>query len=42
MDDGKRVNVYLDAVSMKNAAEIGGGKNISEGIRIALRKYRSM
>lgn len=35
LKDGKRVNVYLDAGSLKLAAELGGG-NVSEGIRIAL------
>lgn len=35
--DGKRVNVYLDAPSLATAAKLGEG-NVSEGIRIALRK----
>lgn len=35
MTDGKRVNVYLDSVSLARAAELGLG-NVSEGIRIAL------
>ena len=33
---GKRVNVYLDAASLKAADKLGGG-NVSEGIRIALK-----
>lgn len=37
MQDGKRVNVYLDAASLERAAELGGG-NVSEGIRLALVK----
>lgn len=36
LQDGKRVNVYLDAESLALAAEIGDG-NVSEGIRRALR-----
>lgn len=35
MKDGQRVNVYLDAASLKTAAKLGDG-NVSEGIRIAL------
>lgn len=35
--DGKRVQVYLDAESLKTAALIGAG-NVSEGIRQALKK----
>lgn len=34
--DGKRVQVYLDAESMKTAARLGNG-NISDGIRKALK-----
>ncbi len=34
---GKRVQVYLDAASLKIAAKLGGG-NTSEGIRVALKK----
>lgn len=36
--DGKRVQVYLDAESLKTAAQIGNG-NVSEGIRTALRGH---
>lgn len=35
MEDGKRVNVYLDAISLERAAALGAG-NTSEGIRKAL------
>jgi hypothetical protein len=35
MDGGKRVNVYLDADSLRVAEGLGGG-NVSRGIRIAL------
>lgn len=35
MTGGKRVNVYLDAASLKAAAKLGSG-NVSEGIRKAL------
>lgn len=34
--DGKRVQVYLDAESLKTAAYLGNG-NVSEGIRKALK-----
>lgn len=37
MDDGKRVNVYLDADSLAIAAKLGNG-NVSEGIRKALKQ----
>ncbi len=37
MNEGKRVNVYLDTSSLTKAAELGCG-NVSEGIRIALAK----
>ena len=33
MTDGKRVNVYLDAETIAQAAKLGNG-NVSEGIRI--------
>ena len=36
LENGKRVNVYLDADSLSIAAEIGDG-NVSEGIRRALK-----
>lgn len=36
MAGGRRVNVYLDAESLKIAADLGNG-NVSEGIRTALR-----
>lgn len=36
MAGGRRVNVYLDASSLRRAAEIGDG-NVSEGIRRALK-----
>lgn len=36
MQNGKRVNVYLDASSLAAAAKLGNG-NVSEGIRLALR-----
>ena len=35
--DGKRVQVYLDAESLKTAARLGYG-NVSEGIRKALKQ----
>jgi len=35
LDGGKRVNVYLDVISLSRAAELGNG-NVSEGIRKAL------
>ncbi|WP_028451851.1 hypothetical protein [Chitinilyticum aquatile] len=35
LDQGKRVNVYLDAQSIAKAQALGNG-NLSEGIRIAL------
>ena len=34
---GKRVNVYLDDASLDAAAKLGDG-NVSEGIRVALKK----
>ena len=34
---GKRVNVYLDDASIDAAAKLGDG-NVSEGIRVALKK----
>lgn len=34
--DGNRVQVYLDAESLKTAARLGNG-NVSEGIRKALK-----
>ena len=37
MQDGKRVNVYLDAISLATAENIGNG-NVSEGIRLALQR----
>lgn len=37
MDGGRRVNVYLDAASIEAASALGGG-NVSEGIRVALRR----
>lgn len=37
LDDGKRVNVYLDSASLERAAELGNG-NVSEGIRLALQR----
>ncbi len=37
MEEGKRVNVYLDAKSLEIAAKLGDG-NVSEGIRKALAK----
>ena len=40
MEDGKRVNVYLDAKSLGIAAKLGNG-NVSEGIRIALFNQRN-
>ena len=36
MDEGKRVNVYLDAETLAAAKKLGNG-NTSEGIRIALK-----
>lgn len=36
LENGKRVNVYLDADSLSIAAEVGNG-NVSEGIRRALK-----
>lgn len=35
LEGGKRVHVYLDAISLLRAAELGGG-NVSEGIRVAI------
>ncbi len=35
LSGGKRVNVYLDAASLKAADKLGGG-NVSEGIRMSL------
>lgn len=40
MVGGKRVNVYLDLESLKNAEILGDG-NVSEGIRLALNNSRS-
>lgn len=40
LSGGKRVNVYLDAASLKAADKLGGG-NVSEGIRIALKPMLS-
>jgi hypothetical protein len=37
LQNGKRVNVYLDAISLDAAAKLGNG-NVSEGIRLALQK----
>lgn len=37
MEKGKRVNVYLDALSLATANKLGNG-NVSEGIRIALQR----
>ena len=37
MAGGKRVNVYLDDASLDAAAKLGDG-NVSEGIRVALKK----
>lgn len=37
MEEGKRVNVYIDAKSLEIAAKLGSG-NVSEGIRKALAK----
>jgi hypothetical protein len=37
MEGGKRVNVYLDAASLRRAEALGKG-NVSEGIRIALQR----
>nr|WP_314862046.1 hypothetical protein [uncultured Undibacterium sp.] len=39
MEEGKRVNVYLDANSLEIAAKLGNG-NVSEGIRFALLKNK--
>jgi hypothetical protein len=39
--DGKRVQVYLDAESLKTAALLGHG-NVSEGIRKALRRAQDL
>lgn len=39
MKNGKRVNVYLDAISLATAENIGNG-NVSEGIRLALQRSR--
>ena len=38
MDDGKRVNVYLDPATLEAARRLGNG-NVSEGIRQALKSY---
>ena len=35
--DGRNVNVYLDKTSLDRASELGNG-NVSEGIRLALKK----
>ena len=37
MQNGKRVNVYLDAASLESASKLGNG-NVSEGIRVALQR----
>lgn len=37
LEGGKRVQVYLDAESLKTAARLGNG-NVSEGIRLALKR----
>ena len=38
MDDGKRVNVYLDLTTLEAARNLGNG-NVSEGIRQAIKNY---
>ena len=38
MQDGQRIDVYLDAAAITRAKQIGGG-NISAGIRKALFDY---
>ena len=38
MDDGKRVNVYLDPATLEAARNLGNG-NVSDGIRQALKNY---
>lgn len=35
MNKGKRINIYIDALSLDIATQIGNG-NVSEGIRVAL------
>jgi hypothetical protein len=37
MDEGKRINVYLDPATLEAARKIGNG-NVSEGIREAIKK----
>lgn len=39
MEGGRRINIYLDSVSLEAADMLGGG-NISEGIRLALAALR--
>jgi post-segregation antitoxin (ccd killing protein) len=39
LNDGKRLNVYLDAESIERARKLGDG-NVSEGIRVALASVR--
>ena len=38
MDDGKRVNVYLNLATLEAARNLGNG-NVSEGIRQAIKNY---
>ena len=38
MDDGKRVNVYLDPTTLEAARNLGNG-NVSEGIRQVFKNY---
>lgn len=40
LQDGKRVNVYLDAQALEIARRLGDG-NVSAGIRRALRECRA-
>ena len=40
MEGGRRINIYLDSVSLEAADRLGGG-NISEGIRLALAALRA-
>lgn len=39
LEGGKRINIYLDSVSLETAGMLGGG-NVSEGIRLALAALR--
>lgn len=39
MEGGRRINIYLDSVSLETADKLGGG-NVSEGIRLALAALR--